>query len=95
MKIEPNFNIDFHKQLIQYTLDYAYKNQFVAFGAIKKMVKPALIGTTGAKGLKEEDIRYIFALLVSEGYLKPDRFGLKDAYEITDKGRIFYLITYW
>lgn len=94
MKIESNFYIPFHRQLIQYSLDYAYKNEDVTFEIMKNLCKPQLLGTTGEKGLKEEDIRYIFDLLKGEGYLtnswlEPDRFT------ITNKGRIFYLVTYW
>lgn len=94
MKIKSNFYIPFHKQLIQYSLDHAYKNEFVTFEEIKNLCKPQLLGTTGEIGLKEADILYIFDLLVHEGYLIQ---GVNDInmYFITGKGRIFYLTTYW
>lgn len=95
MKIEHGFYIPFHRQLIQYSLDYAYKNQFVTFEIIKNLARPRLNNTINPPGIKEEDIHYIFDLLCKEAYLAPDRFGIEDSYEITDKGRIFYLVTFW
>jgi predicted transcriptional regulator len=92
MKIESNFYIPYHQQLIRESLDYAYKNTIVTFDIIKDRSRAAIVGR---KDLKVEDIRYIFDLLCGEGYLKPDKFGVYDSYEITDKGRIFYLVTFW
>jgi hypothetical protein len=91
VKIKPNFYIDFHRQLIRETLDYAYKNEYVTFDIVKKMVAPVRFIN---KELSEEDIHYIFKLLVNENYLIPD-MPVKGHYEITDKGRIFYLIKFW
>lgn len=91
MKIAPNFYIPYHKQLIRESLEDAYLNEFTTFETIKKMVA---IERFQNKELKEEDIHYIFDLLVNEGYLIRSKKDI-NMYYITGKGRIFYLVTFW
>lgn len=91
MKIDPSFYIDFHKQLLRETLDFAYRNEIVTFEDIKKKVAPIRFQN---KELSEDDIYYVFNLLKNEGYITVSPSNTT-VYYITDKGRLFYLVTFW
>ena len=92
MNIKANFYIEYHKQLLREALEHAYKNEYIDFDISKGKVAPIIFQN---KELSEEDIHYILKILETEGYITCVQPHFPTSFKITDKGRIFYLTTFW